>query len=90
MSKKITIFAIANIFLTYLLLVAFGWCAYAICGGNPTFLIPLPILLGVFFILDLLIIWPILKYFKMLNMRTLLIGASEILILYMLLFLAYR
>jgi hypothetical protein len=36
------------------------------------------------------IIWPILKYFKMLNMRAPLIGAGEILILYMLLFLAYQ
>ena len=90
MSKKITIFAIANIFLTYLLLVAFGWCAYAICRGNPTFLIPLPLLLAIFIILDQLIIWLILKYFKMLNMHTLLIGAGEIVILYVLLFLAYR
>jgi hypothetical protein len=90
MSKKITVFAIANIFLTYLLLVAFGWSAYAICGGNPTFLIPFPVLSGLFFVLDLLIIWLILKYFKMLNTRTVLIGAGEIVVLYLLFFLAYR
>jgi len=89
MRKKIVIFSIANILITYLLLVGFGWCAYAICRGDPTFLIPLPGLLGIFLILDLLVIRLILKYFKIFSYSTFLIGVGEVVLMYMLI-LAYH
>jgi hypothetical protein len=90
MKKKVIIFLIANILMTYLLLVGLGWLAFAICGGNPTFLIPLPVLLLVFFILDLVMIRMILTYFKIFSFNTFLIGASEVALLYILVLFAYH
>jgi hypothetical protein len=85
MRKKEVIYLLVNIPVTYLLFVLLGWLFYLFCNGNPSYLIPFPILLSFFFILNLLFLVGVLKYFKKYNSRILLITVIEITLLYILL-----
>lgn len=77
MNKKTIIFLIFNLPLTYILIVAMGWLSYFIMRGDPTFLIPLPYLLMIFFAVDALVISAILKRLKIRTFNISLIAMLE-------------
>ena len=85
MNKKIVIAYIINIPLTYVLVCVMGWISYFIVSGNPTFFIPLRILLCIYFILYLGIIIATLRSFKLYKFERFLIMSFESLVVYILL-----
>jgi hypothetical protein len=90
MKKKIAIFLIVNVLLTYVLLVCLGWIAYFICGGNPTYFVPLPALFLIFLIIQALINRGLLKKFKIYTLNLFLVSIVEAGIIYALLFRMYH
>jgi hypothetical protein len=82
MRKKIILFLLANILFTYLLDVSLGWLFYWICGGDPTYLIPLPTLLLLFYIVEVVIIRFALERFRMYSVSLMIVGSLEAAMLY--------
>ncbi|MBB6110028.1 hypothetical protein SAMN05421821_108165 [Mucilaginibacter lappiensis] len=85
MNKKIVFAYIINVPLTYVLVCIMGWMSYFIVNGNPTFFIPLRILLCIYFILHLIIIIAALRFFKLYKFKRFLIMGFESLIVFILL-----
>ncbi|MEJ0101167.1 MAG: hypothetical protein WDO19_00820 [Bacteroidota bacterium] len=84
MSKKAIIYLIVNIPFTYLLFISFGWIAYVIVEGNPTYIIPFNVLLLLFSILTILLAIGFIKLLKIHSIITPLIAIIEIAAMYLL------
>jgi hypothetical protein len=81
MTRRIIFFTLV-IPVTYFLFVLFGWFFYLMCHGNPTFFIPLPVLMTIFLAGTLLISRATLKYFKIYNRLNFCLASIEIAAVY--------
>jgi hypothetical protein len=90
LNKKAIIALLVNIPLTYIFFCVMGWLCYFMVNGNPTFFVPLRILLLVFFELYIGIIIGLLKYFKIYTFNIFLIAAVKTTIIYILLAVALK
>lgn len=90
MNKKVIIYFVANIPIIYFLFIGLGWIAYFTLRGNPTFLIPFPLLLAIFAILTAFITIGMLKLLKIYTKTALLLALSEIVIMYIFFWIFFR
>jgi len=65
MRKKVIIAFIIYPPLTYLIFIGLGWLFFGMFGGDPTYIIPLPWLIFIFYILNGLILLLPLKLLKL-------------------------
>ena len=84
MRKKTIIYLLVNIPFTYLLFISFGWAAYFIVGGNPTFIVPFKTLLIIFSTLTIMIAIGFITLLKIYSFNTVLIAIVEIVAIYLL------
>ena len=89
-TKKTLLYLLINIPFTYLLFSCFGWTAYFIIGGNPTFFVPFGTLLMIFSSLTIMIAIGFITLFKIYTPKTVLITIIEIVVIYILLWSLFK